>query len=193
MSDNSIRYFIVEAKLHQPRSAGQLVQLLRVQERLTQDVDRPFTLVAAPAGFGKTTLLCEWLRTTPRPSAWLSLDEHDNELPTFLAYLNCRHPPLSILGLPPVPFMLLPGVVLGQAVFAWSERRVAHNKTQLLVLEVLDTPEQRNAVYGSGGSQPPAHHWRVGRDWQGCAAASRTYDISWMHVTAEAMTCRSGG
>lgn len=69
-----------------------------------------------------------------------------------------RHPPLSILGLPPVPFMLLPGVVLGQAVFAWSERRVAHNKTQLLVLEVLDTPEQRNAVYGSGGSQPPAHH-----------------------------------
>lgn len=87
MSDNSIRYFIVEAKLHQPRSAGQLVQLLRAQKRLTQDIDRPFTLVAAPAGFGKTTLLCEWLRTTPRPSAWLSLDEHDNELPTFLAYL----------------------------------------------------------------------------------------------------------
>lgn len=105
MSDNSIRYFIVEAKLHQPRSAGQLVQLLRVQERLTQNVDRPFTLVAAPAGFGKTTLLCEWLRITPRPSAWLSLDEHDNELPTFLAYLNCRHPHCAPRRLPCTPWI----------------------------------------------------------------------------------------
>lgn len=55
--------------------------------------------------------------------------------------------PISILGLSPVPFMLLLGVVLGQAFFAWSERRVAHKKTPLLALEVLDTPEERNAVY----------------------------------------------
>lgn len=55
--------------------------------------------------------------------------------------------PFSILGLSPVPFMLLLGVVLGQAFFAWSERRVAHKKTPLLALEVLDTPEERNAVY----------------------------------------------
>ena len=43
--------------------------------------------------------------------------------------------------------MLLIGVVLGQAFFAWSERRVAHNKTPLLAMEVLDSPEERNAVY----------------------------------------------
>jgi MFS family permease len=55
--------------------------------------------------------------------------------------------PFSILGLSPVPFMLLLGVVLGQAFFAWSERRVAYKKTPLLALEVLDTPEERNAVY----------------------------------------------
>ncbi|MFZ1727010.1 MAG: MFS transporter, partial [Albidovulum sp.] len=55
--------------------------------------------------------------------------------------------PLSILGLSPVPFMLLLGVVFGQAFFAWSERRVAHKKTPLLALEVIDTPEERNAVY----------------------------------------------
>lgn len=55
--------------------------------------------------------------------------------------------PFSILGLSPVPFMLLLGVVLGQAFFAWSERRVAHKKTPLLALEVLDTSEERNAVY----------------------------------------------
>jgi len=55
--------------------------------------------------------------------------------------------PISLLGLSPVPFMLLLGVVLGQAFFAWSERRVAHRKTPLLALEVLDSSEERNAVY----------------------------------------------
>jgi MFS family permease len=43
--------------------------------------------------------------------------------------------------------MLLLGVVLGQAFFAWSERRVAHKKTPLLALEVIDSSEERNAVY----------------------------------------------
>jgi MFS family permease len=55
--------------------------------------------------------------------------------------------PISFLGLSPVPFMLVLGVVLGQAFFAWSERRVAKNKTPLLALEVLDSREERNAVY----------------------------------------------
>lgn len=55
--------------------------------------------------------------------------------------------PFAILGLSPVPFMLLLGVVLGQAFFRWSERRVAKKKTPLLALEVLDTSEERNAVY----------------------------------------------
>ncbi len=55
--------------------------------------------------------------------------------------------PFSLLGLSPVPFMLLIGVVLGQAFFVLSERRVTLQKTPLLALEVLDTPEERNAVY----------------------------------------------
>ena len=55
--------------------------------------------------------------------------------------------PFSVLGLSPVPFMLLVGVVLVQAFFTLSERRVTLQKTPLLALEVLDTPEERNAVY----------------------------------------------
>ena len=55
--------------------------------------------------------------------------------------------PFSVLGLSPVPFMLVIGVVLGQAFFVLSERRVALQKTPLLALEVLDTPAERNAVY----------------------------------------------
>lgn len=45
------------------------------------------TLVSAPAGFGKTTLITEWLACCGRPAAWLSLDEKDNEPARFLLYL----------------------------------------------------------------------------------------------------------
>jgi MFS family permease len=70
-----------------------------------------------------------------------------NNLNSWGIVIATQAAPISILGLSPVPFMLLLGVVFGQAFFAWSERRVARNKTPLLALEVLDTPEERNAVY----------------------------------------------
>ena len=70
-----------------------------------------------------------------------------NNLNTWGIVVATPAAPFSILGLSPVPFMLLLGVVLGQAFFAWSERRVSHKKTPLLALEVLDTSEERNAVY----------------------------------------------
>jgi len=78
---------VVQAKLHRPRVVSGLVPLVHAQQRLTQDIDRPFTLIAAPAGFGKTTLLSTWLRATPRPGAWITLDEHDSDPVIFLTYL----------------------------------------------------------------------------------------------------------
>jgi LuxR family maltose regulon positive regulatory protein len=48
---------------------------------------RRMTLVSAPAGFGKTTLLSDWLRQVDRPVAWLSLDDGDNDPARFLTYL----------------------------------------------------------------------------------------------------------
>jgi LuxR family maltose regulon positive regulatory protein len=50
-------------------------------------LDGEITLVCAPAGFGKTTLLAQWLQTVDRPHAWLSLDDHDNELAVFVQSL----------------------------------------------------------------------------------------------------------
>jgi LuxR family maltose regulon positive regulatory protein len=44
-------------------------------------------LVSAPAGYGKTTLVGQWLEACGRPTAWLSLREEDSDLPTFLRYL----------------------------------------------------------------------------------------------------------
>lgn len=59
----------------------------RLIERLNEGLDRKLTLVSAPVGFGKTTLVSEWVTGCGRPVAWMSLDEGDNEPARFLALL----------------------------------------------------------------------------------------------------------
>ena len=61
--------------------------LIRVRRLLDHQLDRPLTLVCAPAGFGKTTQLSDWLAHCGRPSTWLSLDEQDNDPAVFLSYV----------------------------------------------------------------------------------------------------------
>ena len=55
--------------------------------------------------------------------------------------------PLSVLGLSPAPVMIVVGIVLGQAFFAWSRRRRSSQKTPLIDLAVIETPQQRSAVF----------------------------------------------
>lgn len=59
----------------------------RLTERLNEGLHRKITLIAAPAGYGKTTLVCEWLAHCGRPAAWISLDQGDHEITRFLMYL----------------------------------------------------------------------------------------------------------
>lgn len=59
----------------------------RLIERLDEGIHRNLSLVCAPAGFGKTTLISEWIAGCGRPVAWLSLDKGDNDPARFLAYL----------------------------------------------------------------------------------------------------------
>ncbi len=77
----------MRTKLYRPRSASDVITRTRLIERLNAALGCEITLVCAPAGFGKTTLLTQWLQTIDRPNAWLSLDEHDNELPVFVQSL----------------------------------------------------------------------------------------------------------
>ncbi|HLJ80617.1 MAG TPA: LuxR family transcriptional regulator, partial [Ktedonobacterales bacterium] len=67
-----------------------LVPRQRLLERLDEVTRRKLTLVSAPAGFGKTTLLAEWCASSvPRalPIAWLSLDERDDDPVRFWTYV----------------------------------------------------------------------------------------------------------
>jgi LuxR family maltose regulon positive regulatory protein len=54
---------------------------------LDAGLSRPVTLVAAPAGYGKTTLVSEWAAASGLPVAWLTLDKDDNDLARCLTYL----------------------------------------------------------------------------------------------------------
>ena len=55
--------------------------------------------------------------------------------------------PFNVLGLSPAPIMIVVGIVLGQAFLMWTHRRQAAGKTPLLALEVIDSPQERAAVY----------------------------------------------
>ena len=78
---------ILATKLFIPSPRPTLVPRPRLIDRLNEGLDRKLTLVAAPAGFGKTTLVSEWVAGCDRPVAWLSLDEGENDPARFLACL----------------------------------------------------------------------------------------------------------
>ncbi|KAE8763917.1 LuxR C-terminal-related transcriptional regulator [Georgenia thermotolerans] len=80
---------LLQTKFHVPRGRQELVARPRLTERLGEAGAPKLTLVSAPAGFGKTTLLTQWLAAAPAaPSvAWLSLDVRDNDPAVFWTYV----------------------------------------------------------------------------------------------------------
>jgi LuxR family transcriptional regulator, maltose regulon positive regulatory protein len=86
---------ILITKLYIPPTRAELVHRPELVERLNNGLDRKLTLISAPAGFGKTTLVSHWLENLreqgeihrqPIEVAWLSLDEEDNNPVRFLTY-----------------------------------------------------------------------------------------------------------
>jgi LuxR family maltose regulon positive regulatory protein len=84
---------ILVTKLFIPTARSKLVSRARLIERLTGGLNQKLTLISAPAGFGKTTLVAEWLNSLGKEEsqedyriAWLSLDDGDNDLTRFLTY-----------------------------------------------------------------------------------------------------------
>jgi LuxR family maltose regulon positive regulatory protein len=78
---------LLSTKLNIPPTRPDLVLRPRLIERLNEGLTRKLTLVSAPAGYGKTTLVSDWITRSDVPVAWLSLDESDNDLARFLSYL----------------------------------------------------------------------------------------------------------
>ncbi|CAN7761887.1 LuxR C-terminal-related transcriptional regulator [Paenibacillus sp. LjRoot153] len=78
---------ILYTKLYIPLPRTKVVLRSRLIERLNEGLDRKLTLISASAGFGKTTLVSEWVSGCGRPIAWLTLDEGDDDVARFLTHL----------------------------------------------------------------------------------------------------------
>ena len=77
---------MLQTKLYIPQPRSGLVSRPRLFERLNEGLQRKLTLISAPAGFGKTTLVSNWFEQIDVSRAWLSLDESDNDPAGFLTY-----------------------------------------------------------------------------------------------------------
>ena len=105
------RDVLLATKLQVPRSRPGLVARRRLADQLEEGLNRGLVLVAAPAGYGKSVLLSEWVRGMTQPVAWLSLDGGDNDPVRFwrhvLAALDAVRPGmaerLGPLAGPPAP------------------------------------------------------------------------------------------
>lgn len=86
--------FLIQTKLHRPTITKRVIERPKLFNQLTGSLDCPITLISAPAGFGKTTLVSIWIESLLEKNdkykelsfTWLSVDKNDNDLNTFLHY-----------------------------------------------------------------------------------------------------------
>ncbi|WP_341348537.1 LuxR C-terminal-related transcriptional regulator [Paenibacillus sp. FSL H3-0469] len=120
---------ILNTKFNIPPLRPKMVLRERLIHKLQEGLQRKLTLISAPAGYGKTTLIGDWIATCGRPCAWLSLEEGDGEPARFLSCLisslqtlapKTGESLLAVLQSPEPPFMeaILPALLKDLAAMA---------------------------------------------------------------------------
>ncbi len=91
---------ILRTKLKVPPLRPNLVPRPKLIKQLNLSLHQghKLTLISAPAGFGKTTLICEWVAGSEHPCAWISLDTGDGEIARFLTYLIAALQTMNLSG-----------------------------------------------------------------------------------------------
>ncbi|MBU4449659.1 MAG: LuxR C-terminal-related transcriptional regulator [Proteobacteria bacterium] len=174
---------ILATKLYIPPPRPKVVLRPRLLERLNDGLHRKLTLISAPAGFGKTTLLSEWIHQSEIPVAWISLDKGDSDPVHFLNYLiaalqtlevSIGKAALTILQSPqppPVEFVITNLIneittILKNFVLVLDDYHLIDAKQIHTVVEFLldHLPKQMHLIIATR-SDPPLHLARLrGRD-----------------------------
>ena len=149
---------LLATKLYIPSPRSELVSRPRLIERLNTGLTHKLTLISAPAGFGKTTLLSEWIHcngvgtgagrgavTAPLQVAWLSLDEGDNDLNRFLTYFVAALQTVeSDVGHGPLAALQAPGAVNVELVLTTLLNEIASLPDRLILIlddyHVIESP-----------------------------------------------------
>src|SRR6266581_1761166 len=156
---------LLTTKFFVPAPSHALISRARLFALLNEGLSRPLTLVSAPAGFGKSTLVAAWVQSKPVESpqvAWVSLDEGDNDPVRFWSYVltaleRCQtgtYQPL-LTALRRQDFSL--SYLLTALLNTWVE----HNEPQLLVLDdyhVITEPALHTSLSSFIERLPPQTH-----------------------------------
>jgi len=122
---------------------------------------RRLTLISAPAGYGKTTLIAEWIQQRKLPAAWLSLDAGDNDPARFFAYLTAAIQTARPEIEEPRPFLLSAGESLEPALVSLLNTLASRPSELLIVLDdyhMLQTQAIHDALTFFVESLPPNIH-----------------------------------
>ena len=92
MNKSQYSVLVNRTKLYRPPVTADYITRDALDASLEQGVELPLTVVSAPAGYGKSTLISHWLETNSYPSAWLSLDESDSDVRVFCRRRNDDFP-----------------------------------------------------------------------------------------------------
>ena len=79
---------VLRTKLHRPQISSRAVNRTRLLEQLEEGSQAQLALITAAAGYGKSTLVSQWLERSKLPHCWISLDQEDADLRTFLLYVT---------------------------------------------------------------------------------------------------------
>jgi LuxR family maltose regulon positive regulatory protein len=170
MTDNLTRSLTL-TKLQRPRVGRGVVPRPRLLEQL--NTLHSLTFILAPAGYGKTTLLSTWLETCGVPYAWLSLDEHDNDLAVFVTGLaEALHSMLpgavdntltGLNGMTLPPSEVITGALLNDLaaiqqdfILVLDDYHVVHNQAiHDLMLELVSYPPRTMHLVLAARHDPP--------------------------------------
>jgi LuxR family transcriptional regulator, maltose regulon positive regulatory protein len=163
---------LVTSKLRRPPTRTGTIRRSPLIDKLARGDSRPIVSVAAPAGYGKTTLLAQWAEHNGRAFAWVSVDEKDNDPKVLLTYvaeaLNAVEPVSDrVFDALASPVSSVPGSVvprLGTAFSAMTtpvalildDVHLLHNRECRSALSVLaDHVPDRSRLVLAGRDQPP--------------------------------------
>ena len=161
---------ILVTKLFIPATRPELVPRPRLIEQLNRCTDCKLTLVSAPAGFGKTTLVAEWLHTINNDSnsnfAWFSLDDRDNDFTRFLTYfiasLNQTNGNESTLGKGALTMLQSPQPPPSEATLTSLINEIATLPDRIILVlddyHLIDTQSIHDALTFFLENLPPTMH-----------------------------------
>lgn len=154
---------ILTTKLYVPRTRPNVVLRPRLTEQLNIGSNQKLMLISASAGFGKTTLLSEWVAQCEHPVAWLSLNEGDSDHTRFLTYFVSAIKTIdNALGEKTLGLLQSPILPDQETLLTTLINEIAANKQDfILVLDdyhVIDAKEIDTALEFLIENQPPQMH-----------------------------------